>query len=743
LIRIRIGAGWSSDPEVRQGLGASALATRREAVRAIVDVLAVEVDGVDIGAGRTEGPLAEGVQGLLRAVDRLAAGADHASVPFEDGAVELVLHRQGGAALLSVATLARPSRVLAHDVEVDLSRLAEAARDAAREFCAQVARVSTLAGALPELRRLLRAAARPAVISPATAPPPSPRVRTRRAPRRRRDAACSFELHDEAGRLATWRGAGPDLASLLVRGRVTVTSPSGAEVLSVEGAPFLLFRDLCAGAARVAAAHGAPVSFDVARPGRRATARVTVDAGGVSVSGAAAVRCDPLAFAQAIAAGAADLCAVIRARAPSQAGNVLLDDLARTASSLLEHVAEAREGDRPSSAPRRVRTPRRRVLPHPLGPGRLRRISFRTLASADVGPPVGEGFFRFGERIVACGQGSTRAFDARTGEVLWVGPGARAACRAGDGLALLRGDELAFVDVASGATASTRPVPVDVDRPHLVPGAAAGAVLVVSGPSVLAFGGGALEPLWSFTSPGAVRVAPLPLPPIVVLASDTGMVHALDASGRVAWRLRGSGPLETAPRGDARGCLLPFRSPTGSTLTCADPATGARLFEASLEFTPTSPPLRFAGRIAVAGRIAGDAVVAALEEDGAPAWTEPSPVGGPPVLAPRPRGLLAKAADGSCAALDRDGRTAWIRTAGDGPAPPGNLPPVAVRGVVAVPAEEVHLLDGATGAPVGRLPAHAPCRLDVDDDLGAWAIDPEGLVTGTRVRGHLSLLGEP
>jgi hypothetical protein len=710
-------------------------------VRSIVDVLAVEVDGVDIGAGRTEGPLAQGVLGLLQAVDRLAAGADHASVPFEDGAVELVLHRQGGLALLSVATLARPSRILAHDVEVDLPRLAEAARDAARDFCAQVARVSPLAGALPELRRLLRAASRPAVIAPAAPPPPSPAVRTRRAPRRRRDAACSFEIHDEAARLATWRGAGPDLASLLVRGRVTLTSPSGEEVLSVDGAPFLLFRDLCAGAARVAAAHGSPVSFDVARPGRQAMARVLVDARGVSVSGAAPVRCDPLAFAQAIAAGAADLCAVIRARAPTQSGNVLLDDLGRSASSLLEHVAEVRDGDRPSSAPRRVRPTRpRRLLPRPLGPGHLRRVSFRTLATADVGPPAGPGLFRVEDRIVACGRAGTRAFDARTGTPLWDGPGAPAACRAGSGLAVLRGEVLELLDAATGVALWTRKAPVDVERPLLLAGGSGGPVLVVSGPAVLAYDLATGAPLWSFTPPGAVRLTPLPLPPLLVLASDTGMVHALDPSGRVAWRLRGSGPLEAPPWGDARGCLLPFRSPTGSTLTCADPATGSRVFEASLDFTPTSSPVRFAGRIGVAGRIAGDGVVAALEDGGAPAWTEPSPVAGTPVLAVGPRGLLAKAPDGSCAALDRDGRTLWIHQAGGRPAPPGNLPPIAVRGVVAVAAEEVELLDGATGAVVGRIPAHAPCRLELDDDLGAWAIDPEGLVTGARVRGHLSLL---
>jgi hypothetical protein len=57
-----------------------------------------------------------------------------------------------------------------------------------------------------------------------------------------------------------------------------------------------------------------------------------------------------------------------------------------------------------------------------------------------------------------------------------------------------------------------------------------------------------------------------------------------------------------------------------------------------------------------------------------------------------------------------------------------------------VPAEEVDLLDAATGQPVGRMPIHAPARLLVDAGLTAWALDAEGLVTGTRLLGHLSVL---
>jgi hypothetical protein len=102
--------------------------------------------------------------------------------------------------------------------------------------------------------------------------------------------------------------------------------------------------------------------------------------------------------------------------------------------------------------------------------------------------------------------------------------------------------------------------------------------------------------------------------------------------------------------------------------------------------------------------------------------------------------LLAKGADGTCCALDRDGRTLWTRSCAGRPAAPGNLPPIEARGVVLVAGEEVELLDASTGALVGRVPAHAPARVAVDGDLTTWALDADGLLTGARVRGHLSIV---
>jgi outer membrane protein assembly factor BamB len=569
-------------------------------------------------------------------------------------------------------------------------------------------------------------------------------TRSRRARRRPRDPACSFEIHDEAGRLSTWKGPGADMASLLVLGRVSLRSASSEEILSIEGTPFLLFRDLCAAAERLAGAHGGAVSFEIARPRRQATATVSVERGTVSVDGGSPVACDPLALAQAILDGANDFIAVVKSRAPAQGKNALLSDLEASARATLAQVREARAGDRTAATRRPMRlSPAPRVAGHPLAPGRIRKVSFRRIASSEVGAPAPEGLFRSGSTVLTSGWLAVRAFDAATGTPLWSGSGAALAALTEGALVTLRDGRLVARDLATGAVRWERAAPDGTGvRPALstMPG---GRVLLTSGAAITAIDSTSGATAWAFESPGALRLSPLPLGSLVILAADSGMVHAVDPSGRMAWRLRGSGPLVAPPVRDGRICLLCFRTPTGATLAAVEPSTGIRLFEASLEFAPTGAPVRFAGRIAVSGRVGGDVLVAALEEGGAPAWVEPSPTGGAVALAPLPGGLLAKGPDGSCVALDRSGRTVWSRSCDGRPAPPGNLAPVPIRGLVVVAAEEVDLLDAASGEQVGRLPIHAPARLSVDGDLTTWALDAEGLVTGARLRGHLSVLPRP
>jgi outer membrane protein assembly factor BamB len=743
VLRIRIGEAWRSDPRLQAALRRDGPG-RAAAVRDIVDVLSIEVDGVDIAAGRTEGPVVEAAGALVAAVGRLAAGAPEASVPFQDGAVELVLRRRGGSALLSVVRLSRPARVVAHEVEVDLEALAAAAREAAAEWCRHLAVIAPPAACLPEIRRLLRAAGRAARVrsEPTGGRSPAPRVlRTRRRPGL---PACSFEIHDDDGRLLGWRGRGADLASLLVPGRVVLRGDDGREILSLPGAPYLLLRDLTAAAVRIAGAGDrGQVSFALAPAGRRAPIRVEVNVlgGGLAVDGRPAGTVQPLALARALLEAAADFCAVVAARNPDQARNSRLSDLRDSAAEGLAHVRELADGERTATRSRRLRTGRARRPPDaPVGPGRLRRVSFRRVAVVEVGPPSGRGLLQAGSRVVVCGRRATVAIEAASGEVRWRAPGSLAAAIAEDRLVIADSSGLSAMDLATGTARWTRPSLRPGDPPRELLAVAGGRVAAVAGGSAWTFDAASGAPGWAFDSPGALRLEVGRFGPMLVVAADTGLVHGLDPEGAVLWRLRGPGPVAAAVAAGTGACLLLFRAPLGAALVAVDAATGRRRFEAPLDLTPTGAPVPFAGRIAVAGLVAGDPIVAVLEADGSPAWTGTVPLGaGPVALAPAPASLLAKSADGACALLGRDGAPLWVHGPGGTPAV-GNLPPVAWRALVLVPAEDVAVLDLRRGRAVGHLPAAAPARLLVAGEDAAWALDGDGLAVGARLDSHLAVV---
>src|SRR6266508_2584797 len=200
MIRIRTGAAWRHDPDLRAALRRGAGPARAAAARAVVDALALEVDGIDVAAGLAEGPLLPALEALLRAVARIVGGASHATVTFPDGEVELLIRRRGRAALLTVVALFRPSRVVARDVEVELDALAAAALDASATLCRELAEI--LPGAEAREARPLRAAARALRRTEEGAPPgprPARRAREPRRVRRSAPVSCTFELADDDG----------------------------------------------------------------------------------------------------------------------------------------------------------------------------------------------------------------------------------------------------------------------------------------------------------------------------------------------------------------------------------------------------------------------------------------------------------------------------------------------------------------------------------------------------------------
>src|SRR5260370_6552051 len=79
----------------------------------ILDVLGIEVDGVDIAAGVGEARVLVAVDELAAALLRIGEGEPAAQATIGPGPTELVLEARGPDLLLTLGSLAPPSRVLA------------------------------------------------------------------------------------------------------------------------------------------------------------------------------------------------------------------------------------------------------------------------------------------------------------------------------------------------------------------------------------------------------------------------------------------------------------------------------------------------------------------------------------------------------------------------------------------------------------------------------------------------------
>jgi outer membrane protein assembly factor BamB len=745
--RIRTGASWRHDPHLLSALRRAQAPARGAAARAVVDALALEVDGIDIAAGRAEGALLPSLEALLRAVARVVLGASHAAVTFPEGETEVLIRRRGSSALLTVIALSRPSRVLARDVEVDLEALAAAALDAAAEFCRELAELLPQGGA-PEARRL-RAAARDlrrAEAVPAHRPRLPARERAPRTAARPGRVSCVLELADDEGVLGSYEGGRPDLGSLLVPGRVSLRGADGAEICTPPGFPFLALRDLGAATdALLAAIRRGDRTFEIplARAGaaRHGALRLDLEARTVEAPGRIAVACPPLELARAVAEAAAELGRVARARNPRQAENGHLAELEAGAADRLAQIEELAEGDRALPVGAVGLAPASRPLSQgALGPGRLRRLSFRRIFSVDAGAPAGDGLLVAGGVTVAAGLAGIFAVERTSGAALWRGDGCGFAAALPGALLLARESSVSAVAPRTGRLRWSRPLP----------GAAPiSAVALVRGPYVLVEPGAltALDPgsgrtLWRFEPPGATRLVAAPFGGIVAVGADTGSLYGLDAAGRLAWRVQAPGPITHAPTAGAGACLALAAARAGITLLALEPSSGERRFEVALELSQSGPPLAWGPRLAVPGGVGGDAAVTVLERNGAPSFTAAPPLlagsahaaaAGPLLVLRDPRGALV--------ALDREGAARWSRPALPDHDHPGSAAPAVARGTVVTPAGDgLVALDARTGEIVCAIPGAAPSRLAVDAALGVAAMDADGLASGWRLVTHLSVV---
>jgi outer membrane protein assembly factor BamB len=555
-----------------------------------------------------------------------------------------------------------------------------------------------------------------------------------------------LELSDEEGMLGSYEGGRPDLGSLLVPGRLTLRGADGAEICSPPGFPFLALRDLGAATeALLAAIRRGDRSFEIplARAGaaRHGALRLDLEARTVEAPGRAAVPCPPLDLARAVAEAAAELGRVARARNPRQAENAHLAELEAGAADRLAQIEELAEGDRalPAGVAGRAR-PARPLSRRALGPGRLRRLSFRRSFSVDAGTPAGDGLLVAGGVLVAAGAAGLFALERASGALLWRAAGCGFAAALPGALLVARGAALAAYAPRSGRPRWTRSLP----------GAApVAAVALVRGPYALVEPGAitALDPgsgrtLWRFEPPGATRLVAAPFGGILAAGADTGALYGLDAAGRLAWRVQAPGPITHAPTAAAGACLALAAARGGVTLLALEPSSGERRFEVALELSHSAPPVAWGGRLAMPGGVGGDAAVTVLERTGAPAFTVAPPLlagsayaaaAGPLLVVRDPRGALV--------ALDRAGSARWSRPSLPDHDHPGSAAPAVARGTVVTPAwDGLVALDARTGEIVCAIPGAAPSRLSVDAALGVAAMDADGLAGGWRLVTHLSVV---
>src|SRR5256712_9940708 len=176
VIRIRPGRSWRLNPayvgELRALRGARAKGFTGSD---ILDVLGVEVDGVDIAAGVGEARVLQAVDELAQALIRIGDGQPAAQATIAPGPTELVLEARGHDVLLTLVTLAPPARVLASGLLVDAPKMRMATLHAARGLLLDLLAISPALSSARLARRLGAASAQLARRMQRRAAPRAPR----------------------------------------------------------------------------------------------------------------------------------------------------------------------------------------------------------------------------------------------------------------------------------------------------------------------------------------------------------------------------------------------------------------------------------------------------------------------------------------------------------------------------------------------------------------------------------------
>ncbi|MBU8900379.1 PQQ-like beta-propeller repeat protein [Corallococcus sp. M34] len=729
MTRIRIGQRWKREPSAPP-----------------LDSIALELDGVNLLSGAVEESLAEVVPALAEAVAALQGGTRRlAQVSLGEAHLELVLRRVGAEIELSVASLARPARLLRPPVRVDTEELARAVRMASQRFLADVSVVAPRALPPAVARKLAESLkqlgkASPALLEPAPQPEPR-RVEPPGVP------GFGFELREPPlpATRAT-RGAHGALAPLLGPGEVWLAIPGRPQAWRAQGPPFLTVLELSRQAAELARAVelGEPrhaLELGGARPTlsldlRGGKARLGPTGSPFALDARELVAA-MFHLGEALVLGFAEM-------DRAQVNNPYLVELAERCREGLSHLRDPAKPPESEGAAREPRSAPGRGESKPLKvPGRLRRLRFEKLWEQRGLEDAEEARLLSGRHgPVYCAPRLACAFSRRDGALLWRRAAALGVAAAADGHAVAADAARVYGFTGRGAGARwlhdhdgipIGPLLLRKDRLLLT---------LSEERTVVAFAEATGREMWRLAPPRAQRSWLTPQGHRALLATDSGYLYGLDlADGQVRYRLRAPLPFHGAPVPWGRRALAMLGRGSHWAVLLADAHTGQAVWTHELDLTHPSPPLPLGARVYLAGERDREGLLVCLDARGKKLWERALHLGpGPFALAPLQRAVIVTSASGAAARVTASGQVDW-RVGATGEPLLAALPARTARGVTLLPGEHVRAVEPRGGQVLAEVRAgEGLVALQADVHLNLYFLDEAGTLSAYQLGSHFTVV---
>ena len=724
------------------------------------------VDGINLTARLTEAPQAALLVELGHALSQLNRGKRaRACFPLysDEEAWEIGLEADGVDALLSVYRVGPSPRVAVFDRRLPLATLTAAVARALEQ-----AELQNTSAAVAPARRAL------GLPYPTYAHAPLERKKVSISPKAAAHVAFAAEVELKQRRATSAEAPGlerADLHSLLAAGRLSLTVKSRVlELPSVQ--LFLMSERLLTIAEDV---------LDAWRSERAVFRRAELDGSQLSVrrgpgdgplrvsltgaatspdqEGTTLAEVSARGFVLACARFALGLVEALERADPTQAKNLRLRALSRSARGIADTVSETQADDSlQNSEPESYKSfglPRaqtgRGTWEHG---GKMRFVPrwVATVPSIDL-----RATFQCGDKIIVGSQRETACLLRDSGRVLWRVASSRAASVVTPfGLARLGFDgRVELHDLETGGVRFTT---------HVAPRAAGGATgALVNGPAlpkllVIAEGDRAVtavdlvsgEVRWRFTGRRPASYRMRRAGKLLIVAGGDSALVALDVfTGEVVWRVRDRLPFSGDICIDHDSAFAVAGGPVGPCkLLHVDLWTGALRWARELDERPCAgqAPLVSGSTIVIPTRDKRGVGASALSrETGAPLWEQPPGLASPTTAwLVVDDALIANTASGALLCLEASTglpRYSHVFSRHVEADQPRRLEPVLRNGALFVPQHQVHVIRPRDGEVLGTLPSDLiPDLLRVDERCSAYIAEESGHLAAFSVAPRLCLV---